>query len=286
MYVIFILKLRRFTFAVCNPIFKSNTMKMKISIPVLFFVALSIFSCSKDKVTDPEQPGSALFTKMTQGLIPGDDTVFVFNYDAVKRIKNIVNSSWNDTLEATYSAAGLLSAVAGRGESGSPKFSFSYNANNQLTEIRFVTGPYRTRYTFEYTNGVISKKNFYQNSNDNADPTLYTYSTYQVTNGNISSIKHYRADGNTYLSEETFTYNNESNVFRAMSLINCMNDLGASDIADIDMFFNKNLPTAATVTSSFGSGTATINYTYNDKKQLTKTVFTGSSYIHTWQFAY
>jgi len=263
-------------------------MRKKFIIPLAFIASLAIFSCSKDKVTDPEQPGGALFTKMTQGLIPGDDTVFLFNYDADKRIKNIVNSSWNDTLEATYSAAGLLTAVAGKGESGTVNFSFGYNANNQLTEIRFQAGPYKTRYTFEYTNGVISKKNFYQNSSDNKEPTLYSYCTYQVTNGNITSIKEYRADGNTYLGEEKFTYNSESNVFQAMSLINCMNDLGASDIADIDMFFNKNLPTVVTTTSTFGgSGSATFTYTYNDKKQLTKTVFTGDpDYIHTWQFAY
>jgi hypothetical protein len=70
-------------------------MKLKFAIPVLLLASLAIFSCSKDKnkdTTDPEENGPAgLMTKMTQGLVPGWDTVFVFSYDANKRIKSVID---------------------------------------------------------------------------------------------------------------------------------------------------------------------------------------------------
>lgn len=263
-------------------------MKMKFTISVMLIASLAIFSCSKNKIdVDPkeEQPGT-LITKMTQGLIPGDDTVFVFNYDADKRIKTVVDISYSDTFKAVYNAAGLISDVVNTGF-GSGTSSFIYNANNQLIQADFVAGGggYKTRYTFEYTGGVISKQSYYTGGMGGSQLTLSRYTTYEVTNGNITTAKEY-SNSNTLLNELKYTYNNEPNVFQPMCLINWENFLGADDIADIEMFFNKNLVTSIAHTYAGETSTATYAYTYNDKKQLTKVVFNSPSYIHTRQFEY
>ncbi|WP_298735827.1 hypothetical protein [uncultured Chitinophaga sp.] len=256
-------------------------MRIKQSIAILLVASLTIFSCSKDEApVDPDenQPGT-LITKMTQGVNPADDTVFAFNYDADRRIKSIVDVEELDTFEAVYSTAGLITEVAGKGANSWGSTSFSYNAGNQLVEANFVasSGGYKTRYTFEYTNGVVSKKSYYTSGLGNPDFTLVNYTTYEVTNGNITSAKQY-GSGNTLLYEITYAYNNEPNVFQPICLFNWMNFLGADEIAGIEMFFNKNLVTSETFAYPGDQPESnTYSYTYNDKKQLTKVVVNSAS---------
>lgn len=264
-------------------------MNFKFTVSLLLIASIAIFSCSKDNETNPEenQP-ETLITKMTQGVIPGDDTIFVFNYDEAKRLKSIINTSWLDTFEATYNTAGLITSIANKGDFGSANTSFSYNASNQLTQIDYLAGGYKVRYTFEYTGGVISKKTYYNvNTPGGTQLSPFRYTTYEVTNGNITTMKEYSYD-DVFLSEQKLTYNNEPNVFQPMVLFNFQNRLGADDIADIEKFFNKNLTTGLTSTfiptSETVSGTYT--YTFNDKKQLTKAVASSPDYTGTRLFAY
>jgi hypothetical protein len=264
-------------------------MKMKFSYAILMIASLTILSCSKNEIPadpDEDQPGT-LITKMTQGLIPGDDTVFVFNYDADKRIKSIVNVSDLDTLEASFNTAGLVSAVVARGLHIQGTNSFTYNASNQLIQADFESsgGGYKTRYTFEYTGGIISKKSYYAGGMGGSPLTLNRYTTYEVMNGNITSAKEY-SNSNTLLGEEKSTYNNEPNVLQPICLLNWMNFLGADDVAGIEMFFNKNLVAGSTYISGTDESSRTFTYTYNDKKQLTKAVVSSSYYVTTRQFAY
>lgn len=266
-------------------------MRLKLAIPVLLLASLTIFSCSKDKdTTDPEEnePGW-LMTKMTQGLVPGLDTVFVFNYDANKRIKSVINVSDRDTFEASFNTAGLVMTIIAKGPSDRGTRIFTFNANNQLLQAEFLpsAGNFNGRYTFEYTNGVVSKKNYYYAS-AGTEPKLFSYITYEVTNGNITDTKEYFADGNTFVREVKFSYNNEHNVFQPICLFNWINYLGADDIADIEMFFNKNLITGRTrLDPGFEPANSTYTYTYNDKKQLTKLVVAAADgHIATRQFEY
>jgi YD repeat-containing protein len=263
-------------------------MKMKFAIPLLLIGSLTIFSCSKDDNSPGgETPGDSLFVKITQGLIPGDDTVFIVSYDDSHRIKSIINSSWEDTLEATYNAAGQLGTITEKDGYGDGNVTtLSYNADHQLTEFNFKGGNYQTRYTFEYTNGVLAKKSFYANDPfDGGTPTLWNYATYEVTNGNITGMKEY-SNQDVLLNEITFTYSTEPNVFKPLSLFNAgMNILGADDIANFETFFNKNLLKSKVVTGQ-QNYTFTYDYTYNDKKQLTKVVVNLPEGAHTRQLSY
>ncbi len=92
-------------------------MKMRLTIFALLTASLTIFSCSKDKNTpNPEENGpGALMTKMIQGLVPGYDTVFVFNYDANNRIKSVINVSDLDTFEASFNTTGLVMTIIAKG---------------------------------------------------------------------------------------------------------------------------------------------------------------------------
>jgi len=260
-------------------------MRMKFTIALAFIASMTIFSCSKDKNTDPdpeEDQSGALIAKMTQGLRPEDDTVFVFNYDAQKHITRIINVTDSDTFNAVFNTAGLISSVAL--SDGFTYGTFTYNANNQLIQGDFTGGTFKYRYTFEYTNGIVSKKNYFTASSA-GELKLFSYTVYQVTNGNITGAKEYGSDGSS-VRDYTFTFNDEPNIFQPMCLLNWMNYLGAEDIAGIEKFFNKNLITGMTYTSSPSSVNVTYTYTYNDKKQLSKVVVSSPSYTDTRQFAY
>ena len=58
-------------------------------------------------------------------------------------------------------------------------------------------------------------------------------------------------------------------------------------MAGIEMYFNKNL-IRGEIATNLGDEplSGTITYTYNDKKQLTKAVFSAPDYLKTRQFEY
>lgn len=258
-------------------------MRLRFTAFLLLFISTIIVSCSKDETTPDEQqnPGaSSLFVRVQQGIIPGDDSVYLVSYDSEKRISNIIDSTSGGTLTPTYSAEGNLSAITDVYEEYSDKTTFSYNGDNQLTEVNFdYFSP--TRFTFEYTNGIISRKNYYIQTSVNSPMNLWRYYTYELTDGNITSIKEYNNAG-TLLGETTFTYTTDPNIFKSISLINFMNYLGLSDLANEDYFFNKNLIASSTVANE----KTTYTYTYNDNKQLVKIVVSSPRVTHTRMLSY
>ncbi len=265
-------------------------MKMRSTIPLLLMAALAFASCSKDKDNvdpDKETPSEgAYFTKMTQGLVPGDDTVYLVSYDANHRITKIINSSWEDTLVGTYNNAGYVSSITETEGGLGERVNFTYNANNQVTEVNTQGGNYKTKYAFEYTNGIVSKKSYYNNDPVDGGPlALWRYYTYEVTNGNITSMKEYDSQG-AAVSETKYTYNADPNVFQAMAVFNNFNLLGADDIANLETAFNKNLITSLSYKDNYYEYTATYTYTYNDHKQLAKVVVSYPDQVFTRQFAY
>lgn len=266
-------------------------MKMRLTIFALLTASVAIFSCSKDKNTPkPEENESGgLMTKMIQGLVPGQDTVFVFNYDANNRIKSVINVSDLDTFEASFNTTGLVMTIIAKGPGYRGTRTFTFNANNQLLQAEFLppAGNFNTKYTFEYTNGVVSRKNYYYASGG-SELKLFSYTTYEVTNGNITSTKEFFVEGNTFVREVKFTYNNEPNIFQQICLFNWIDFLGADDMAGMEMFFNKNLVTGSTrLDPGFEPANSTYTYTYNDKKQLTKLVVIAADVnIATRQFEY
>ncbi|GAA0546544.1 hypothetical protein GCM10009415_30920 [Chitinophaga japonensis] len=220
---------------------------------------------------------------MQQGLIPGDDTVYLISYDADNRVKSIIDSAYDNTWKPVYDNAGNLISIT---ESGW-NISFSYNADNQLTQIDYQAGGIPARYTFEYVNGVVSKKSYYTYTDLQVpELRLWRYFTYEVTDGNITGMKQYDS-GDNLVNERKFTYNGEPNVFKPISLFNFLNNLGTNDIANFETFFNKNLITSTSIINNGQAPyVATYAYTYNDNKQLTKIVVSWPSDTFTWQLSY
>jgi len=261
-------------------------MRVKFAAYLLLFISTVIISCSKDDVKPEEQDqsGSSLFVRIQQGINPEDDSVYLISYDANKRIKSITDSISEDVLTPAYDGKGNLSSTKYTYEVNGSVFSstvtFTYNGADQLTEVYVATEP--SRYTFEYTNGVISKKSYFIQTNANSPAlNLWRYWTYEMTDGNITSMKEYNSAG-SLVKETTFTYTSEPNVFKPIALINFSNYTGMLELANEDNFFNKNL----IATSTEGDMKTVFTYTYNSRKQLTKAIVDGPDGIYTRMFSF
>jgi len=238
----------------------------------MLLIAMVFISCSKakDKPDNIETESAPIF-RIQRGTAP-KDTVYLIRYDEKKRIKSIqysYNSINYFEYFPTYESAGNLTSLVIRYDDGlRDPITYKYNADNLLTEINM---PGR-RYVYEYTNGVLSKKSYYAASRAD-DPTpdsLWRYYTYEVANGNIVSRKEYISTGTRPAREMFFTYTNDKNVFKPLTLINFDNALALAGVGDEEKFFNKNL-----VASYTQDGEQTkFTYAYNDNHQLTKFVVT------------
>ncbi|MRG43528.1 hypothetical protein GFS24_00295 [Chitinophaga sp. SYP-B3965] len=250
-------------------------MKLRVLGSLLLLAAAVMISCSKDK----DQPLNTLVLKMRQGIIPGDDTVYIVKYDAGSRITSIIDSVYADTLKVEYNSTGKVISVQ---DEGWEPATFTYNDAGQLTEIFYEAGEYSERYVFEYTNGVLSKKSEYSKTNANSPAlNLWRYHTYVVTNGNITNMKEYDAAGGL-LGETTFTYSAYPNAFKPLSLLNARNTLGLGDLANHETYFNNNL-----ISSSSVEGVqTTFAYTYASGERLAQFVSSSPYAIYTRMFSY
>ncbi len=281
-----------------KPIF----MRLRAAIPVLLFASLAFVSCSKDNNRldpNPDEnipPGGPYFVSVIQGT-GGDDTSFVYKYDANNRIIKVVNTTLKDSVVATYNSAGNLTKVLSTGGGYTSIVGYTYNDANQLISISRKwddSAPFKGEYrdSMVYNNGVIAKRNTYviDPGINNGKITFQGHYAYEVTDGNITRINYYGSDGQLS-SEKTLTYNNEPNVLKGASLLNIYGALFIDDIANEETWFNKNLLVGLNQSSSTGPFIHTFAYSYNDEKQLARVVwnltFEGAGMGNqTWKFFY
>lgn len=255
-------------------------MKSKLALVVFVIVLIAFISCKKDNGSGGGPSSNSNLVRIQQGVDPDitNDTVYLISYDGSKKITSIVDSLFNDTLTATYDASGNLAAV---NETYGTNSTYTYDGNNQLTQIDYQLAGSHEQFVFEYTNGVVSKETY--NSNLGSGPvSKQSYFTFVVTDGNITSIKAYNKN-DVLVSETTCTYGSQPNTFKALSLFNYGGILGADDIFRPETFFNKNNLSGFSVN---GLNTSSV-YTYNGQLP-TKIVTTDQSIsgVFTWAFSY
>jgi YD repeat-containing protein len=249
-------------------------------------LAIALFTaCKKSSSSTSTSTKAGSLVRIVQGIDPDitNDTVYNISYNQSGKVSILVDSlNSNDTLVATYDANGNLTAVTDKG-AYPINATFTYDASNHLTEIDDVLYGESQQTTFEYTNGVISKKSYYANGGSGS-LQLQNYYIYTVTGGNITGINIYAANG-TQQGTATVTYGTQANPFANLCLFNYGSRLGIDDLAPIESYFNKNLLTGFTVT---GYPTTTSTNTFDSKQDLTKVVVNDqvNDNLLTWQFYY
>ena len=217
--------------------------------------------------------------RIQQGVDPNldNDTIWTVGYNGAGNISFISDSIYQDTLRATYDAAGRVTKIAdGYGTTRS----LTYDANGLLTEYLWDDGSTKEKDVYTYTNGVVSKRSHYTNAGS-GNLFLWRDYVYTVTNGNITTIKEYAPNG-TQTGTQTYEYGTEANQFKGL----CFFPLGTSFFIDEETYFNKNLLKKAVINTSM-TGTFTNTYTMDSKKRIIKTVQTDDTgRTWTWMFEY
>jgi len=260
-------------------------MKNKIfaALTLLFFIV----SCKKDTGTSGgQQSGGNTLFRIQEGTDVDitNDTVYLISYNSSGKISQLLDSLYQDSLVATYDGSGNLSTVNDIGAFSLGSSSFTYDANNLLTQINANVAGENEQYVFEYTSGIVSKKSYYSDFGLGGSLQLYSYDVYTVSNGNITDMKEYDA-ANNLTSETTFTYGSQANPFKLLGLFNFGNRLGTQDIISYETYFNKNILVSFSIT---GGATATATNTFNSSQKPTKIVMNDqvNQWLLTWQFFY
>jgi hypothetical protein len=255
-------------------------------ISVAFILAIVVLSaCNKSNNSNPNPSGGGKLVRIFQGTDPDilNDTVNLITYDQAGRIQNVVDSINLDTLAGTYDANGNLASVTGSGAGlNGYSASFVYDASNHLTEIDAVVNGEAEQSIFEYSAGVVSKRSYYTNGGS-GPVSLYRYFTYTVSNGNITSMNTYQADG-TLLGTLSATYGAQANPYSVLCLFNFSGSLGIDVIAPLESYFNKNILTG---TSASGTVLTSVQNIFNNNQKISKAI--GNDLyadVYTWQFFY
>jgi len=244
-------------------------------------LTLAIASCKKSNDSAPNPGSGSTLVRIQQGTDPDitNDTVYLIKYDASSRIASITDSLNQDTLVAAYD--GVTGKLATVKSTWGDNASFVYDGSGQLLQVNYILAGSSERDAFEYSNGVVSKKSYYSNLGSGS-LSLQGYSTYVVTNGNITSMSDY-TKGGTLKSTTTYAYNTQTNSFKDLSLFNNGNALGTDNIINRETYFNKNLLASASLSGAISSNT----YSFNGST-MTKAIALDASNgeVYTWMFSY
>ncbi len=252
-------------------------MYTRIFVLTAFLSVILFIACQKEISDDVEEPGKLVRIQQGTSLDLDEDTVYLLSYDVAGNMVSIYDSSHDQSYTATYNPSGELKKIdATNGRNAT----FSYDSG-RLKEIWYNAGSIE-RFSFTYTDGVVSKKSYY--SDYGSGFVLSRYYDYTVTDGNITHIEEYTPSG-TLVSEATLTYSSQLNPFKELSLFNYSNQLGMMNVIDFDTYHNKNLILTRTENQV---PRCNIEYTFNAQQMTTKIVNNDASYggPFTWFFSY
>jgi YD repeat-containing protein len=257
---------------------------------LLSYLALILISCQKEISSETEQTNTDTgnnsntgtnFIRIQQGTNPdiSKDTVWLISYTSTKKISKIIDSLYSDTTIALYDASDkLIGAKNNYGDN----VSYDYDAAGLLTQISYYWAGSKERYTFEYTNGVLSKSVYLSDLGSGGAYSIQGYETFTVKDGNITGVNQFSSAGNL-IGQATFNYGTQLNPFKSLSLFNYANNLGMDQVVNFFTYFNKNINTGTNI----GAVTFKTNNTFSNQRitKITSDYFYGNG-VFTWMFSY
>ncbi len=242
----------------------------KLLCSALMITAL-LSSCKKvdDKIenpvvsTDASYPNKIVATYTYNG-VTSTVNLFEFSYNDKKAVTNIkyYNADSNYTV-ISYDASGRMNKLGTVKNANAIKV--DYNANGEVAKVtelfRGPVGLTENYRTFEYSNGQISKTNFYYGSSVLLRSQIYTYDA----GGNIISTDYVQG---TSKSVATFTYLDKANPFYSLKKNPALSFLPEGLWINIEVvLFSKNLIKEFAYT---GDGSKVYSYDFDAKGRVSK----------------
>ncbi len=265
-------------------------MRTKTLVTLIFPVLIFLISCQKELsfFDDTIKPSTQQLIRIRQGITT-DDTVHLIIYDSTMRIKMIIDSTYHDTLEASYDPLGNLVAITLKySNSYGDRASAVYDENGLLIQYDYTIAGTYEKLIFEYKDRIVTKKSVYSNLGLGTEVQLRSYSLYEVSNGNITNIKQYFSS-NVLKNEKKLSYGDQPNPFKKIALFNFSNILGTEHIINIETFFCNNVLTGFTTKDGYSVSSS---YSYDNEQKpekiVTREIYHDrpDDYLFTWQFFY
>ncbi len=180
-------------------------MQHKLSIVILLALFSLMSACQKQFITSTLPASTTahkgLLSRIQQGTDRNlnNDTINMLLYDSRNRLITIIDSVYQDTLTGYYNEAGLLETVREISPYGNDHCTYTYNSDSQLTVTDETISGVHQQYLYEYTENVLSKATYFSNAGAGS-LVLSRYCYYTVTDGNISEVSEYTANGNVLKS--------------------------------------------------------------------------------------
>jgi YD repeat-containing protein len=259
-------------------------------------MALSVItSCKKDKDEEETKPGCQL-TKITQGLNPDTDTVFMFKYredgfpESISR-EGDLGDIWFDVVyvPGTLSVQKVWKDLEGNEDWVVSEY--EYNAQNKLSKARSYMGQ---EFTYQYdAGGQLTRVDVTRWGNLEG----HYFKTVMDNNGSLIEVQRISTETNKLWDAFTVEYTDIENSIGKVNTLNLGNDRGMSYLFPGSEFFpfpSKYLVKKRINKNSSNEPSLTVNYAYEKdaKSNVTKAVVsfiyspTGETRVLTWKFDY
>jgi len=225
----------------------------------LVLVCLVFFSCKKN-TSAPSHPSPGKTMRIQSSGTNLSSKILLVIYSPAGNILSVNDSANGVIYTASYDPAGNLTHIVQmNGTTLLDSASYSYNAQDQM--IGRVTSYINTTQvtTFYYAAGVLAADSTYYFDSGNVFDSSYT--TYQVSNGDIASFQ-LTEPGNP-IDSVTLTHSSSLNPFRQLSLFNWTQGLENIDVASPYTWFDQHALAGYTNTSQLVPVTETATYTFN-----------------------
>jgi hypothetical protein len=229
---------------------------------ILVIIASFVASCQKEisgeVVATPDNAGKQCpLTRIVQGT-GIDDTVYLVKYDALNRIRAIVDSVHEDSLNATFTGNNKYPDRIE--DSFGDGISYSYNnAGKPLVVVGWGN-----KVEMEYVSDtVLSKAITYYPDNGWKIASRYTFQF--DSKSNLTQIQEF-SSGNVFQHQIDITYTDIPNAFQGLVPYNFFNLLGMDDIFPASMFLynSKYMVKSATIEGlTYG-----VTYQLNNTRQV------------------
>jgi hypothetical protein len=269
---------------------------MKVIFPGILMALFIFTSCQKDSNSEEQPKPTCRLTKVTQGLNPDNDSVFMFKYRPDGLPSSIsmefppdLKFDWMDFVYKPGTS--VLEKVWAEGVDDFVMVQFEYNSQGKVAKAKDFVGH---EFTYQYNgNGQVNRVDVKRWGS----PASIYYTTVFDDNGSL--IEWYMkstADDKIY-NAYTIAYSSEENILTGLSKLNLGNTLGMNNLFPGSEFFP--FPSKYLVKSVTWKGqdmTALGTYTYvfekDAKNNVTKAVvnlvrhdmYEGK--LLTWKFEY
>jgi len=239
-------------------------MKVPVLASLLSLSFLVIFSCKKNGASGSTPQTTGTVVRIQSSATNLTSTVFLVHYNTAGNITSVDDSVNGITYNAIYDGSNNLIHIAQvKGSTQMDSVTYTYSGGVMTGRRTSYINTFQVT-TFYYSGGLLVADSTYFYDNGSLFDSAYT--TYQVTNGDISFVE--INDAASPLDSVTFTYSGQANPFKQLSLFNWTQGLQNIDVASPYTYFDQHALASYSDYLPLETRLEAATYTFNAASQV------------------